>query len=133
MIFSSVLFPEPFAPISPQECPSGTSNATSRSAQKSSARDRRSRRIRSFRLEGRSWTTRNRFETWSTEMADSATSQLLGKVAGAPVEGAPREVQEDRRDGSNGHESDGVPAEPRCGELGEGLLASPPVQRPLEA
>ncbi len=55
MILRSVVFPEPLAPISPIVRPGSISAETSRSAQKSSALVPRSRRMRSFRLVGRSW------------------------------------------------------------------------------
>ena len=53
MILSSVVLPEPFGPMRPRVDPSGTSNVTSRSAQKSSDFVRKRMR-RSFTEVGRS-------------------------------------------------------------------------------
>src|SRR6266542_1230270 len=74
MILRSVVLPDPFGPISPSVLPSGTSNETSWSAQRSSAR-RRKRTTRSLRDVGRSRYRRNRLLTPST--ATAATPKVL--------------------------------------------------------
>ena len=68
MHFSSVVLPEPLWPISPSDDPSWTSNAMSRSAQKSSAR-MRPERTRCFSELGRSRNRRKTFETSSISSA----------------------------------------------------------------
>jgi hypothetical protein len=69
--FSRVVLPDPLWPISPSDSPSRTSKLTSQSAQKSSAREREVI-IRAFKDDGFSRYRRNRFETCSTSIADSA-------------------------------------------------------------
>ena len=68
MHFSSVVLPEPLWPISPSDSPSWTSNATSRSAQKSSARMRPESR-RCFSELGFSRNRRKPLETSSISIA----------------------------------------------------------------
>ena len=94
MHFSSVVLPEPLWPIRPSDDPSWTSNATSRSAQKSSARMRPESR-RCLSELGRSRNSRKTLETSSTSSA--ARSQLLREVAGETEES--RHVKRSRSDG----------------------------------
>src|SRR5437899_2967658 len=70
MIFSNVDFPEPFAPITPTNCPAGISSVTSSSAASvSTAGGRKSERRRSTSVVCRSCGMRNVFETCRTSMA----------------------------------------------------------------
>src|SRR5918996_3383840 len=132
MTFRSVVFPDPLAPTSPQVFPSGTSNPTSRRAQKSSPREPRRRSRRSFTLVGRSWNRRNRFEIPSTEMAAWGNLQLLREVAGPPVEQPPREVQQHQRGGANHQEPHSVPRQPERRQRLEGVAGHTAVDPPLE-
>ena len=68
MHFSSVVLPEPLCPMSPSDEPCCTSNATSRSAQKSSALEREES-TRAFSEVGLSRNSLNFFETSWTSIA----------------------------------------------------------------
>src|SRR4051812_17700825 len=106
--FSNVVLPLPLWPISPSDSPSRTSKLTSRSAQKSSARERELIR-RAFRLEGRSRNSRKRFETWSISIAAVTELQLLREVAGEEEEQNSRVPQQHPRTREDQQQQDGAP------------------------
>src|SRR3954469_23274078 len=119
---SSVVLPLPLWPIRPSDSPSRTSKATSRSAQKSSARERELIR-RALRLEGFSRNRRKRFETWSISIAAVIGSQLLREVAGETEAEAPGGGQQQERADEPREQHRGEPRERdvRQHELTDGI------------
>src|SRR5262245_54906755 len=105
---SSVDFPDPLCPMSPNDSPCATSSETSCSARNSSYCVRLSRVIACLRSVGLSVYNRNVFETFSTEIAGAGAlrspvtrSQLLGDLAGSAREDPPPDRE--RADGRREH------------------------------
>src|SRR5438105_2955003 len=136
IILSSVVFPEPFGPISPNDWPGSMSKLTPRSAQKSSARAREEIR-RALSDDGFSRYSRNFLLTSAISTEVVLISELLREVARHAEEQTPGQVQEAGGEHADSDEQDGDPGD---AFVQEDLLRSPAhdrrddaVERPLEA